>query len=78
MILLLCLQNHVVERFWPEVNRMVNYPLKTFLNQLCQQDEIDMDDDQDKYVVSQLAVLLTSIGRERFVGAWNHKQIGSK
>lgn len=70
-------QNHVVERFWPDVNRLVNYPIKGVLNRMVQRDEIDLGDVHDRYIISQVALELTSIAHERFVQAWNHKNIPS-
>lgn len=71
-------QNHVVERFWPDINRLVNYPLKTVLSHMSQRDEIDMSDPHDKYIISQLSLKLVNIGRVRFVSAWNNKNIPRK
>ncbi|GAA6066837.1 uncharacterized protein LOC118560782 [Tachysurus ichikawai] len=44
-------RNHIVERIWPEVNSRVNYPLKTALLQLVDQEEIDMNDSLVRYCV---------------------------
>nr|XP_023675706.1 uncharacterized protein LOC111848157 [Paramormyrops kingsleyae] len=37
-------RNHVIERMWLEVNTRVNYPLKTALVQLVDQEELNMED----------------------------------
>jgi hypothetical protein len=71
-------QNHVVERLWVEVNRFVNYPLKTVLTPMVNDDEIDLNDPVDRYVISQSSLELAEIGRNRFVRAWNSKDIPSK
>lgn len=68
----------MVERLWPEVNRLVNYPIKKVLNNMANRDEIDTGNRFDKYVISKVALQLVEIGRQRFVRAWNHKNIPRK
>ena len=36
-------QNHIVERFWVEINSRVNYPVKRCLVNMEEEGEIDMD-----------------------------------
>ncbi|CAL8295347.1 unnamed protein product [Boreogadus saida] len=42
-------RNHVIERMWSEVNAQVNYPLKTALVQLVDQEELDMEDNTSRH-----------------------------
>lgn len=73
--LLICDQNHAVERIWPGVNNWVNYPIKTALLQMVDQEEINMDDSLVRYCVSNQAGQFCPIGFTRVVEAWNAHRI---
>ncbi|KAF5908653.1 sialin-like isoform X1 [Clarias magur] len=67
--------NHTVERLWPEINNRVNYPLKTALLQLVDQEEIDMEDSLVRYCVSNLTCRLCNIGLASVAESWNAHRI---
>ena len=56
------LQNHRIERIWPEVNQRVNYPIKGALMELVDAGQLDIDDELAKYCVSNLGLELSEIG----------------
>lgn len=58
------LQNHRIERVWPEVNNRVTYPLKAAIT-------LNMEDNTVRFCVSNLTCQVASIGLQRFVDAWN-------
>ena len=69
------LQNHRIERIWPEVNQRVNYPIKGALVELVDARQLDIDDELTKYCVSNLGLELSEIGITTLVESWNAHRI---
>ena len=69
-LILVILQNHLAERHWVEVNSRVNYPLKTALVWMQQNNIIDLDDPVTKFCVSLMTGILSQINT---VDKDNHK-----
>lgn len=69
-------ENNVAERFWPEVNSRVNYPLKRAMGVLFQNsNEFDLGDPVVKYCVSWITLYACSDAVEHFVSSWNHHRV---
>ena len=69
--------NHRVERFWPDVNQRVNYPIKEKLIEMEATDEIEMRNPLTKFCVSWVTIQVASIGLIEFIQSWNaHRMDG--
>lgn len=71
----LVLQNHKIERMWPEINQRVNYPIKTAIVELVEADAINTEDDLTKFCLSQLCIQLAELGINDVVKSWNAHRI---
>ena len=69
------LQNHVIERFWVEVNMRVNKPIKDCLQHLISARKIDMDCPIVCFSVSWIACRVSNVGITLLVQSWNHHVI---
>ena len=72
------MQNHTVERIWPEINQRVNYPIKSALVELVDSDSLNMEDSIAKFCTSSLCLLLADIGVTQVVESWNAHRIPGK
>ena len=69
------IQNHRIERMWPEVNQRVNYRIKNALIEMVDADQLNMDDDLVRFCTSELCVQLSELGIKRSVDAWHAQRI---
>ena len=69
------MQNHMVEQIWVEINRQVNYPLKSCLIALETARDICMDCPLTKYCVSWFTIRVANVGATIVVQAWNNHPI---
>ena len=63
-----------IERFWPEVNVRVNYPIKKALVELDNSQRIDMSCEIQKFCVSFVACAVANHGL-KIVMSWNSHAI---
>lgn len=56
------MQNHIVERMWSEINTRVNYPIKTILVGLLDDEQISMDNPLHFFAVSWLSIRVAFVG----------------
>ncbi|XP_014671301.1 PREDICTED: uncharacterized protein LOC106812050 isoform X2 [Priapulus caudatus] len=64
-----------VERLWPEINNRVNYPLKSALVEMVDQEALDLSDPLQCYCISSLTLQVARIGMESCVNTWNCHRI---
>ena len=65
----------MAERHWLEINGCINYPIKTQLNKMVQEELIDLTNDIDKFCVSTVVVKVVQAGMEELLPAWHYHPI---
>ena len=68
-------QNNVIERFWPELNSRVNYPIKRAMLQISDAEEYDMTDPVVKYCFSWLTIFVAKDATQHLLQSWNHHRV---
>ena len=68
-------KNHIVERIWVEINRRVNYPIKSCLITLQQAGDINIDCPHTWYCVSWFTIRVANVGTTIAVNSWNDHPI---
>lgn len=58
-----------------EVNGRVNYPIKTVLIRMMENQEFSLDSDLHKFCVSWITIKTAAAGVELFVSSWNEHPI---
>lgn len=71
-------ENNVIERFWPEVNARVNYPIKRALNRIVEEFDWDMSNPVLKYSISWVTIFIADHASRHLIDSWNfHRVPGS-
>lgn len=65
----------MVERIWVEINRRVNYPIKSCLIALEEAGDINMDCLHIQYCVSWFTIRVANVGTTIAVDSWNNHPI---
>lgn len=71
-------QNLRIERWWVEVNKRVNYPIKLLLGQMQEDAELPQDNPNDKFIIGEFVRRTATVGVDRLVAAWNNHRIDKK
>ena len=64
-----------MERFWPEINSRVNYPIKACLVDMEKEGDFDGDVDTHKFCISWFSLQVANVGTTLAVKAWNEHRI---
>lgn len=71
-------KNNVVERFWPEINSRINYPLKRAMNAIIADDLTDTlneDDPVFNFCLSWVMLYVSDDPVKHLLNSWNHHRI---
>ena len=71
-------RNLRIERWWVELNKRVNYPIKTLLCQLVESNELPTANENECFIVGEFIRRTCEIGVSRLVASWNHHRIDNK
>ena len=67
--------NHRAEHIWPEINQRINYPIKRFLVEMENREEVNMADEVCKFCVSWVTISVMANAVHNFIDAWNSHSI---
>ena len=65
------MQNHTIERCWPEVSHHVNYQIKSCLIQMQERGEFHLDSTMHKYCVPWIKLHASVVGIRQYTASWN-------
>ena len=68
-------QNNVIERFWPEMNSRVNYPIKRAFVQIQEINDYDLSDPVLKYCFSWLSIYIVEDAAQHLIDSWNYHRV---
>ena len=62
----------VIERYWPELNSRVNYPVKRTLISIIEENDYSMSDPVLKYCASWISNYICKVGTQHLIMSWSH------
>ena len=68
-------KNYVAERFWPEVNMRINYPLKRAMNHIVENRDLDISDEILKFCFSWVMLYSSGDAVSHLLNSWNHHRV---
>ena len=72
------IQNLPIERFWPEVNGRLNYPIKLALAEMDNARENDMENEVFRFCLSFVPCIVANHGLQIVILSWNQRSISGK
>lgn len=64
-----------IERWWVEVNKRVNYPLKQILRDMDEDGELNHEDRNKWFIIGEYIRRICQVGVDRLVTSWNHHAV---
>ena len=68
-------ENNVIERFWPEMNSRVNYPIKRAMIRICEEKDLDTSEPVLKYCFSWISIYVATAAAEHLIKSWNFHRV---
>ncbi len=68
-------KNYIIERFWPELNSRVNYPVKRAMIAVSINGNYDMDDQIIRFVFSYLSMYVVQDAATHLIDSYNHHRV---
>ena len=65
----------MIERFWPELNRHVNYPIKRAMISITNAADYDDEDEVVRFVYSYISMYLVQNAAHHLIDSYNHHRI---
>ena len=60
-------ENNAIERFWPEMNSRVNYPIKRAMIRICEEKDLDTSEPVLKYCFSWISIYVATAAAEHLI-----------
>jgi len=67
--------NNVIERFWPELNSRVNYPIKRAFISIRETFDYDLSDPVMKFSVSWVTRYVAADAADHLINSWNFHRV---